>query len=117
MEELDYEIDSSQNSGTEKVPNNVGVLVLGILSIIPGCTCYGLLGVILGIIALSLASVANKLIKQNPGKYSESSIQLVRAGRICAIVGVSLSALFLLIIIGYIALVGTIVFSNPLIYV
>lgn len=39
MEEIDQEIDNIEVLGTERVPNNVGVLVLGILSIIPGCTC------------------------------------------------------------------------------
>lgn len=113
MEELDQEIDSFEILGTEKVPNSTGVLVLGILSIIPGCTCYGLMGVILGIISLSLASGANKLIKQKPGKYSESTIQLVKAGKICAIIGLSLSLLFILFIIAYIAVVGTLIFSSP----
>nr|WP_299201202.1 CCC motif membrane protein [uncultured Brumimicrobium sp.] len=113
MEEIDQEIDNVEIIGTERVPNNVGVLVLGILSIIPGCTCYGLLGVILATISLVLASGANKLIRENPGKYTESSIQLVKAGKICAIIGLSLSILFILVIIAYIVVVGTLLFTIP----
>jgi len=113
MEELDQGIDNLPHLGTEKVPNNVGVLVLGILSIIPGCACYGVLGIILGIISLSLASGANKLIKQNPGKYTESSIQLVKAGRICGIIGLSLSSLYLIILLIYLMIFGTLIMSSP----
>jgi hypothetical protein len=93
--------------GNEKVPNNVGVLVLGICSIFPGCFCYGILGVACGIIALVLATKANKLISDNPNKYSKESIQLVKAGKICGIIGLILSSLYVLFLIIYIAFVGT----------
>jgi hypothetical protein len=112
MEELDQGINNLPNMGTEKVPNSAGVLVLGILSIVPGCLCYGLPGIVMGIIALSLASGANKLIKQYPGKYSESSIQLVKAGKICGVIGLTLSSLYLLILVGYLILFGTIAMSS-----
>src|SRR5690554_8213416 len=102
MEEIDQEIDNIEVLGTERVPNNVGVLVLGILSIIPGCTCCGLLGIRLATVSLALASGANKLIRENPGKYTQSSIQLVKSRTICAIIDLSLSIQFLLVIIGYI---------------
>ena len=108
MEELDQGIDNLPSLGTEKVPNNAGVLVLGILSIFPGCACYGILGIILGIIALSLASGANKLIKQNPGRYTESSIQMVKAGRICGIIGLALSSLYIVILVIYLVIFGSV---------
>ena len=38
----------------QKLPNATAVLVLGILSIVT-CCCYGVVGLILGIIALVLA--------------------------------------------------------------
>ncbi|HZH86914.1 MAG TPA: CCC motif membrane protein [Brumimicrobium sp.] len=113
MEELDQGIDNLPHLGTEKVPNSAGVLVLGILSIVPGCICYGVPGIVMGIIALSLASGANKLIKQNPGKYSENSIQLVKAGKICGIIGLSLSSLFILYLIAVLSFVGTVAMSGP----
>ncbi|PKR80794.1 hypothetical protein CW751_08480 [Brumimicrobium salinarum] len=106
MEEIDQEIINIPDSGTEKVPNSTGVLVLGILSIIPGCFCYGVPGIIMGIIALSLASSANKLIKENEQKYDPSSIQSVKAGKICAIVGLSLSSLYIIVLLYYLVIIG-----------
>ena len=95
------------------LPNATGVLVLGILSIVPGCFCYGLVGIILGIIALSLASKAGELYKQNPAAYSLSSYNNMKAGKVCAIVGLSLSALYLIVIIFYIAMYGWILTRMP----
>ena len=107
MDQIDQEIDGMPHLGTVKVPNSTGVLVLGILSIFPGCFCYGLLGVIMGIISISLASGANKLIKKNPTKYSESSIQLVKAGKICGIIGLCVSSLYIIYLIGVLIFVGS----------
>jgi hypothetical protein len=47
----------------------------------------------MGIIALVLASKAKALYDQNPDLYSESSFNNLKAGRICAIIGLILSAL------------------------
>jgi hypothetical protein len=92
------------------LPNATAVLVLGILSIV-FCWCYGIIGTILGIIALVLANKDLKLYKENPRKYSESSYKNLNAGRVTAIIGLSLSALFLLYLIVVIALYGTLVIS------
>ncbi len=81
------------------LPNATAVLVLGIISIV-SCFCYGL-GLILGIIALVLANKDLKLIAQDPDGYSTSSISNLKAGRICSIIGISFSALFLIIIVLY----------------
>jgi hypothetical protein len=105
MEELDDNLEMN-NLGTKKVPNNVGILVLGICSIFPGCFCYGVPGIVCGIIALVMSGKANKLIQENSGMYNEGSKQLVKAGRICAIIGLSLSILFFLFIIVYFVFVG-----------
>lgn len=92
------------------LPNSVGVLVLGILSIV-FCWGYGIVGIILGIIALSLASKAGVLLNQNPGVYSPASINNMKAGRVCAIIGLVLSALLLLFVIIAIAF-GIAIFSS-----
>lgn len=105
MEELDDNLEI-KNLGTKKVPNNVGILVLGICSIFPGCFCYAIPGIVCGIIALVMSSKANKLIQANPGMYDESSKQLVKAGKICAIVGLSLSVLYFLFLLIYFIFVG-----------
>jgi amino acid permease len=110
MEELDDNLEIN-NLGTKKVPNNVGILVLGICSIFPGCVCYAIPGIVCGIIALVMSSKANKLIQANPGMYDEGSKQLVKAGKICGIIGLSLSILFFLAIIAYFIIVGTIISS------
>jgi hypothetical protein len=87
------------------LPNSTATLVLGILSIV-FCFCYGLIGLVLGIIALAISSGPKKLYLANPAMYD--GYQNLKAGRICAIVGVSLSSVFLAyIIIIYIAVGAT----------
>ena len=87
------------------LPNATAILVLGILSIL-GCFCYGLVGFVLSIIALILASKDTKLYNSNPGVYTESSMSNLRAGKICAIIGLVLSLLFFVYIIFIISLIG-----------
>lgn len=98
--------------GQQQLPNSTAVLVLGIISIV-GCFCYGIIGLILGIIALVLASKANTLIEQNPGTYSESSVKNMKAGRVCAIIGTSISALYFVFLILYFIFVGAMISSLP----
>lgn len=80
----------------QKLPNATAVLILGIVSIV-GCCCYGLLGLIAGIIALVLYNKDNALYQQNPTLYSDYNN--LKTGRILSIIGISLSALYLLAII------------------
>ncbi len=79
-----------------QLPKSTPVLILGILSIVT-CFCYGVIGLILGIIALVLAKGDLALYHENPDAYT--GYENLRAGRICAIIGVSLSALYLIFII------------------
>jgi len=87
----------------QSVPNSVGVLVLGILSIV-FCFCYGVIGITLGIISLVLANKAIKVYINTPESYTESSYKNVKAGKICAIVGLCLSSLWIIYIIIMLAL-------------
>ena len=64
----------------QKLPNSTLILVLGILSI-PTCCCYGVLGLILGIIAIVLANKAAKVYAENPELYT--GFQNVKTGKIC----------------------------------
>lgn len=73
-----------------------GILTMGILSIV----FCGLIGLILASIALTRAKSARELYREYPGQYTESSYNKVNAGRICAIVGISLLGLVILIAIG-----------------
>lgn len=88
------------------LPNATAVLVLGILSIL-GCCYYGS-GLILAIIAIVLGNRDEKLFRMNPAGYTLSSYNNMRAGKVCAIIGIiicSLCALF------YIVLVATLGFD------
>jgi uncharacterized membrane protein YjgN (DUF898 family) len=98
--------------GQIPVPNSAAVLVLGILSIV-FCICYGLIGLVLGIIALALASKATNLYKSNPSNYTTSSFNNLKAGKICAIIGVILSALMFLYMIIILVFVGTAMSAMP----
>ena len=87
------------------LPNATAALVLGIISI-PTCICYGIPGLACGIIAIIMGSKALKLYKSNPTAYSQSSFNNANAGRICGIIGVCLSALFLLYIVVVLIIYG-----------
>lgn len=91
--------------GQLPVPNSVAVLVLGIISIAL-CWCYGIVALTCGIIALVLANKGKLEYLNNPGKYTLSSYNNLKAGRVCAIIGLCLGALYIVIVIAYIAILG-----------
>jgi len=93
------------------LPNSTAVLVLGILSIVC-CFCYGVIGLVLAIIALSLAKKSNSLYNKSPDNYKAESFSNLKAGRICAIIGLILSALYLVFIVLYIMLIALAVVSE-----
>ena len=84
----------------QKLPNQGAILTLGIISI---CTCfmYGFIGLACGIISLVLAKKSITLFNKTSEKYSEESLNTVKSGKTCAIIGISLSAVSLLIIIAF----------------
>lgn len=94
------------NYGQEQVPNSTATLVLGILSIVT-CWLYGLPGIILGIIALYISGPGRIAYKNNPSLYSLASYNNLKAGRICAIIGLCISALYLFIFFIFIVFIGT----------
>lgn len=79
-----------------QLPNLTGVLVFGILSIVGFCCIAGIIGVIFGVLALVFGTKAQKEARENPDKYTEVSIKNNNAGKICGIIGLSLSALWLI---------------------
>ena len=95
----------NNNMMQQQLPNATGILVMGIISIAT-CWCYGVVGITLGIISLVLASKAKQLYINNPGLYSESSYKNMNAGRICAIIGLSLSALYIIVVVVYFLIIG-----------
>lgn len=95
----------SNDNSPNAVPNSSAVLVLGIISIAT-CWLYGVPGIICGIIALVLHKKDKELYMTNPEKY-EASFKNSKAGNICAIIGLSVSSLFIVFLIVYIIVVVT----------
>lgn len=92
------------------IPNSTAVLVLGIISIVT-CFCYGVPGLICGIIALVMSNNAFKEYNSNPNAYSITSYNNLNAGRVCAIIGVILSSLYFLWVIFVLVIYGSAVMS------
>jgi len=98
---------ATQNGGEGELPYAVATLVLGILSIL-GCFTYGIVGLICGIIAVSLHAKDKRMYYDNRAYYAKS-FKVASAGNTCAIIGLILSAigfLFLVILIAGIASAG-----------
>ncbi len=88
----------------QQLPNSTLILVLGILSVI-GCCCYGIVGMILGIVAVVLANHASQLYHANPEIYI--GYQNVKSGKILGIIGIVLGAVGLIaFVVAYVALGG-----------
>lgn len=87
----------------QKLPNATAVLILGLFSILT-CCCWGILGLILGIVALVLAKKDLVLYNADPQAYSNYSN--LNTGRILAIVGIVLSAIYLIVNIYFLATIG-----------
>lgn len=94
----------------QKLPNSTAVLVLGIASIAT-CCCYGVPGIITGIIALVLYKKDSALYNTNPELYSDYNN--LKTGRILAIIGIVLSVLMLFYMIFVISYIGWDALSNP----
>ena len=93
------------------LPNASAVLILGIISII-ACCCYGG-GLILGVIALVLASKDMNRYAMNPSMYTIGSYNNVKNGRICAIIAVVFSVLYIILMVVMIATFGWATLQNP----
>jgi hypothetical protein len=75
----------------QPLQNATAALVLGILSLV---ICG--LGVVLGIIALVLANKDLRLYNASPEVYTLGSYNNLKAGRICAIIGIILQSLLII---------------------
>jgi len=98
-------MESPSLAQQQEVPNATLILVFGILSIV-FCFCYGVLGLVFGILSVVFANKSSRLYKQNPNIYTLGSYKNMQAGKICGIIGLSLSALFIVIVLIYIAFWG-----------
>lgn len=99
------EVQSSNNS-PYTLPNSTTILVLGICSIAT-CWCTGLVGLGTGITALVMSKKARKTIEAYPeGTFTESSLNNMKAGKICGIIGVCLSSLAIIYFLIYFLIIG-----------
>lgn len=94
------------------LPNATAVLVLGIVAIV-GCCCYGLPGLICGIIAIILAKKDMKLYAMNPSAYTPSSLSNLKTGRILAIIAIVLSIIYIIYVIFILSYFGWEIMSDP----
>ena len=94
----------------QKLPNATAVLVLGIVSIV-SCCCYGVPGLITGIIGLVLYKKDNALYQQNPTQYSDYNN--LNTGRILSIIGIVLSVLMIFYMVFLISYIGWDALSDP----
>jgi len=85
----------ARSEGPKKVPNEMAVLILGILSLV-FCFAYGIIGLVLGIIALVMHKKDKEIYLSNPKAYG-ASFKNSNAGRICGLIGVILSSIYVLI--------------------
>ena len=88
----------------QKLPNSTLILVFGIISIVT-CCCYGVLGLIFGIIAMVMAKKATETYVANPELYT--GYQNVKTGKILAIIGIILNVIYLIFNIYILATLGT----------
>ncbi|MBN2486795.1 MAG: hypothetical protein JXB34_12545 [Bacteroidales bacterium] len=96
------------NQNKQQLPNATATLVLGILSIVL-CWTWGIIGIVLAIIALVISKKSVVLYNQSPDMYL--GYGNLKAGRIMSIIGLVLSAIYLLYAIIVIAFMGTALFS------
>ena len=109
MEQQDMLRPANYNTPAN-LPNATAALVLGIISIV-GAFCYGVVGLICGIIGLVLANKDRKLYESAPELYSASSFSTSNAGRTCSIIGIVLASLVLVVVIIYVVIIGALITS------
>ena len=99
---LDPSVKSNSGSSVsgDKLPNANATLTLGIISIV-GCLLYALPGLICGIIAIALHKKDKEIYKSDPVRF-DASYKNAKAGFICGIIGLSLSAAYILFLVFFV---------------
>ncbi len=113
MTDQQNQLSSNNFNQPANLPNATASLVLGIISILGGF-CYGVVGVICGIIGLVLANKDLKLYKENPEMYSAASYSNLKAGRVCSIIGLIIGGLVILTMILAFAFFGTFIMNEAM---
>jgi hypothetical protein len=81
------------------LPNATTVLVLGILSIVLSCWYFSIIGVVLSIIAIVLSGKDLTRYYSNPNQFTISSYNNLKAGRVCAIIGLTVAIIFFIFMV------------------
>ncbi len=79
----------------EKLPHSQAALILGISSIITACCCYGVVGIILGIIGIIQANKAVSIHNQDPDLYT--GINNANTGKTTSIIGIVLGVITVIV--------------------
>ena len=88
----------------QKLPHSQSSLILGIISIVTACCCWGLPGIILGFIGMNEAKKAKALHDENPEMYD--GVNNANTGKITSIIGLVLGVIILVSYIIFIISVG-----------
>lgn len=86
-----------QSNEIIELPKSSLVLTLGIISIC-FCWCYGFVGIAISVYAILLTKKAKQKYFINTKQYSIKSFKNLKTGYFCAMIGLILSALYLLFI-------------------
>ena len=97
MENQNQQAYQANDVKKQAAPYSISAMILGIASIV-SCAIYGA-GIVLGIIALLHTKKANAFMLNNPDAFTPSSLKMVKAGKICGIIGIILSVLMLILIV------------------
>ena len=77
----------------QKLPNANTILILSVLSVIT-CCLYGVVGIVLAVVAIQKAKKEEQLYWENPEQYA--SLGTVNAARVIAVIGLILSTIYLI---------------------
>lgn len=122
MEETNYSNQPQQSMNQSSpygpygqfiLPNSTASLVLGIISTAFGlfwCYWFGsFISLVCGIIGLILSRSAANLHSNNPGNYTQSSVNNNNAGKVLSIIGLCLSGLALIGLIIVVIFFGAVI--------
>lgn len=96
-------MEQNQPAQTQMTPKAIAVLILGITTFIFGwCAIipiagmvFGLIGIILGIVTLSLSGSGGRALAANPAMYHGQGLR--KTGKILGIIGFIFSIIFFLV--------------------
>ncbi|MCW3169915.1 CCC motif membrane protein [Chryseobacterium sp. 09-1422] len=104
------DLSKSSGQGKSKLPYATAVLVLGISSIAL-CCCYGIPGIATGIIALILYRKDYAVYVKNKDGFN--NFDSLKTGRTLSIIGIAMSATYIIYLIVVLNMYGMDALSNP----